>query len=66
MVVHDLNAAARFADEVALLHEGRLLAWGAPAEVLTVDNLARGFGVEAEALRCQDGLAVVIPRRPVR
>ena len=66
MVVHDLNAAARFADEVALLHEGRLLAWGAPAEVLTVDNLARGFGVEAEALRCQDGLEVVIPRRPVR
>ena len=66
MVVHDLNAAARFADEVALLHEGRLLAWGAPAEVLTVDNLARGFGVEAETLRCQDGLEVVIPRRPVR
>ena len=66
MVVHDLNAAARFADEVAFLHEGRLLAWGAPAEVLTVDNLARGFGVEAETLRCQDGLEVVIPRRPVR
>ena len=64
MVLHDLNAAARFADEVAILHEGRLLACGLPEQVLTAAYVAQAFGVEAEALRCQDGTGVLVPRRP--
>jgi iron complex transport system ATP-binding protein len=66
IVLHDLNAAARFADDVALLREGRLVALGAPGQVLTVKNVAHGFGVEAEALTCRDGTGVMIPRRPLR
>ena len=44
-VVHDLNLAARFADQVVLMDDGRVLAAGAPDEVLTPDHVARAFGV---------------------
>lgn len=42
-VAHELNLAAEFADRVLLLAEGRLLAEGTPAKVLTEENLARAF-----------------------
>lgn len=45
-VVHDLNLAARFADRIVLLNHGRVVAAGAPAEVLTADLIRDVFGVE--------------------
>jgi len=45
-VVHDLNLAARFADQVVLLSDGRVVAKGSPSEVLTQDNIRRVFAVE--------------------
>ena len=45
-VVHDLNLAARFADQIVLLNHGRVVAAGAPAEVLTRERLREVFGVE--------------------
>lgn len=44
-VVHDLNLAARHADHVVLMADARVLAAGAPREVLTPDHIAAGFGV---------------------
>ncbi|HKC63428.1 MAG TPA: heme ABC transporter ATP-binding protein [Pyrinomonadaceae bacterium] len=45
-VVHDLNLAARFADQIVLLNEGRVVATGTAAEVLTSDRIREVFGVE--------------------
>jgi iron complex transport system ATP-binding protein len=45
-VVHDLNLAARFADQVVLLSEGRVVANGSASEVLTRDNIRNVFAVE--------------------
>ena len=45
-VVHDLNLAARFADRLLLLHQGRLLAEGTSAEVLTPEHIRVAFGIE--------------------
>jgi iron complex transport system ATP-binding protein len=45
-VVHDLNLAARFADQVVLLSEGRVVAKGSAAEVLTQNNIRSVFAVE--------------------
>jgi iron complex transport system ATP-binding protein len=45
--VHDLAFAARAADRVVLLAEGRVIADGAPASALKPASLARAYGVEA-------------------
>ncbi len=45
-VVHDLNLAARFADQIVLLDRGRVVAAGLPAEVLTAEHIREVFGVE--------------------
>ena len=45
VALHDLNLAALFCDEIALLHGGRLLAAGAPESVLTEETISTVFGV---------------------
>jgi iron complex transport system ATP-binding protein len=45
-VVHDLNLAARFADQIVLLNQGRVVATGTAAEVLTAERIREVFGVE--------------------
>lgn len=47
-VLHDLSLAARFAHQLVLLHEGRLLAQGTPGQVLSPANLRRAYGVDCE------------------
>ncbi|MEO1518706.1 MAG: heme ABC transporter ATP-binding protein [Bacteroidota bacterium] len=46
-VLHDLNLAAYFADEILILQKGRQLAIGSPQEVLTPDILRQSMGIEA-------------------
>lgn len=46
-VSHDLNLAARYASRVALLSEGRIIAQGPPATVLTPETLRGAYGVDA-------------------
>lgn len=50
MVVHDLNHASRYADQIVALREGTIQAVGPPAEVITTDLLRSVFGVEAEII----------------
>lgn len=50
MVLHDLNLAARFADHLVVLDAGRVIAEGAPGEVLTVEFLRRAYGVLADVI----------------
>jgi iron complex transport system ATP-binding protein len=45
-VVHDLNLAARFADQLVLMNRGRVVANGTAAEVLTAESIRAVFGVE--------------------
>ena len=56
--VHDLALAARFADRILVLQDGRLVADGPPGTVLTVDRLRDAFGVEADVTPTPDGLAI--------
>lgn len=45
VALHDLNLAALFCDEIALLHGGKLLAAGTPESVLTEQTIRKVFGV---------------------
>ena len=47
MVLHDLNQAARHADRLVVLQEGRIVADGAPREVLTASMLSEVFGLDS-------------------
>ena len=59
-VMHDLTTAARFADRLALIDEGRLIARGRPSEVLEPSLLSRVFG-SSLTVRTIDGDLVVLP-----
>ena len=45
VVLHDLVHAAEVADDVVLLHDGRVLASGPPSEVITEQNLSTAYGI---------------------
>ncbi|MEM8619193.1 MAG: ABC transporter ATP-binding protein [Actinomycetota bacterium] len=47
MVLHDLNHAATFSDEMFVLQSGRVVANGDPWSTLTVELLRDVFGIEA-------------------
>jgi iron complex transport system ATP-binding protein len=66
VVSHDLELAARSCDRLALLADGRVLAAGRPADVLTPERLRVGYGVEADVFPGPDGAPIVVPREAAR
>ncbi len=61
VVLHDLNAAARYADTLVLLNDGRAVRTGPPGIVLRADLLSAIFGVEIAIVAGPDGQPVVVP-----
>ena len=62
LVLHDLNQAARFSRRMVVFEEGRIVADGTPADVLTPDLLARVFHVQANVVpHPEDGTPVCLP-----
>ena len=65
MITHHVNLAARFADQVLLLSEGRAAARGTPGDVLTRDIVERVFAWPI-TITTFDGRPQMIPgRRPL-
>ena len=60
--MHDLTLAAQYADRMVLLDGGRVVADGAPAEVLTAPLIARHYGAAIDVVPVGDRIAIV-PRR---
>lgn len=65
IALHDMDLAARYCDQVALLSNGRVVAAGLPAEVMTPDNLASVYGVEAKTRMGEDGRVTINVLRPI-
>jgi iron complex transport system ATP-binding protein len=61
--LHDLTAAAQYADELVLLHEGRVAAAGPPAAVLTAELISAVYAARVSVTAGQDGRPVVSPVR---
>lgn len=63
--LHDLNLAATFCNRLVLLDQGKIIASGQPAEVLTNENLRRVYGIDAY-VDCREEGVVIIPRKRVK
>ncbi|GAA3441775.1 ABC transporter ATP-binding protein [Planomonospora venezuelensis] len=62
MVLHDLNLAARYADRLVAMRDGRVIAAGPPAEVLTESLLAEVFDLDAKVIEDPvAGTPLVVP-----
>ncbi|MCQ2070924.1 MAG: ABC transporter ATP-binding protein [archaeon] len=59
MISHDINIAAKFSDEIVMMHQGSIYAVGTPNEVITPENLETVYGVKA-AIVDDDGAPHVI------
>lgn len=59
IVLHDLTLAARYADEVAVMCDGRLVAIGSAAATLTPERIAATFRVRVETLTSPGGDLVI-------
>jgi iron complex transport system ATP-binding protein len=51
IALHDLNLAARYADQVALLVEGEIQAAGTPRQVLTPDLISAAYHLPVQVLQ---------------
>ncbi|MDY3126879.1 MAG: ABC transporter ATP-binding protein [Corynebacterium sp.] len=50
VAIHDMNLAARFCDELIVLHKGAILAQGTPQDILSAALLQTVYQVETEIL----------------
>jgi iron complex transport system ATP-binding protein len=64
--MHDLTLAGQFADRLVLLSAGRVVASGAPADVLDEDLLSSSFGGRVRVLTDDEGQLLVVPQRARR
>ncbi|MBX3013911.1 MAG: ABC transporter ATP-binding protein [Caldilineaceae bacterium] len=61
-VLHDLNQAARYGTHTIAMHKGRIVATGAPEEVLSTELVSNIFGVRCEVIPDPfSGRPLVIP-----
>ncbi|MDT0181226.1 ABC transporter ATP-binding protein [Microbacterium sp. ARD31] len=63
MVLHDMNMAARYADHIVAVRAGRVVAAGAPADVMTADLIRDVFDIDALVVDDPvSGTPIVLPR----
>ena len=62
MVLHDLNMAARYCDQLIAMRAGKIVAAGSPAEVVTAANMRQVFGINARVIADPtSGAPLVLP-----
>lgn len=63
MVLHDMNLASRYADHLFALRDGRVVASGTPADVMSADLIREVFDLESEVIVDPvSGTPLVLPR----
>jgi len=61
-VLHDLNQACRYATHVIAMHAGRIVAQGAPSDIITADLVHDVFGLTCRIIDCPEtGAPLIIP-----
>lgn len=60
-VLHDLNLAAMFCDELIMMKDGKIKFQGTPGEVLTEENLKDIYNLKAKVIKDEKGVPFVVP-----
>ncbi|GIL38698.1 ABC transporter ATP-binding protein [Roseiterribacter gracilis] len=63
LTLHDLQLAARVADRILLLRDGKIVADAAPAEALTTATIKQVYGVDSEITTGAHGLVIDVVGR---
>jgi iron complex transport system ATP-binding protein len=62
MVLHELNLAARYADHLVAMADGRIVAEGPPREVITQERVTEVFGMQCRVVEDPvSGTPLVVP-----
>ena len=61
IVLHDLNLASAFADKIALMKDGQIVALGRPEEVINAENIRQVYEVQVDVI-IKDGRPFIIPK----
>lgn len=64
MVLHDLNLAAQYADNLLVMKQGQLLAQGKPQDLFTSELIQQLYQVDADVLLDEQGVPFIRTRRP--
>lgn len=59
VVLHDVNMAARFCDEIIALHSGKLIARGTPDKIMTPQELETIYGIPMGVMPSPDGSRLI-------
>ncbi|MEV5827099.1 ABC transporter ATP-binding protein [Spirillospora sp. NPDC052242] len=66
-VLHDLNHASRYATHMIAMRDGRIVAEGEPADVVTADLVEKVFGLPCRVIDCPEtGTPLVVPAARAR
>ena len=60
IISHDINIAAKFSDEIIMMHDGSVYAVGKPKDVITEENLRVVYGVESEVIMDGDRPHIIL------
>ena len=61
-ILHDINFASRFADKIMMLKNGKMVAMGAPVDVINCENIHETFSINVRLLPCEGyNCPLVIP-----
>lgn len=64
-VLHNLNNAAAYSDNMIMIKAGRIYAEGSPADTMTPENIREVFGVDVSIMPDpESGSPICLPRRP--
>jgi iron complex transport system ATP-binding protein len=65
MALHDLNLASHYSDRIIMMKKGKIVAAGDPHSVITEENIASVYRVEA-AVRSLSDRPMIMPLRQIR
>ena len=62
VVIHDLNLASIFCDEIIMLKEGKVFSKGIPQEVFTEKNLKEVYNLDCSIITIENNIPYIVPK----